>query len=327
MKYPIDVNKRTSDQKKLIGQERTGVILGLFGIVSVALFFILQYALDLFFNLGTTATLIVQAILTLIFGSYIFRIFIFKEEEKKVELENYESDSFGKFMNLRKDAETTLDVQKQKIHVFEYTNGCAMCALELRFGSNNELKSEGTYNALYRIMGIALSAGYGIQWLVLPEDFMSSVECRNHIASINRSPLRKNAKHIMQSTMEVFQQCNEESNVDVLIAIFRSGTIYDQTDLEGMLTGILQTLKNEYTAFRSAKFLDIDGFLEVNRQYHCIPAIDLSMMQAIEIADAIDTEYRSLLSTYSFKGNNGKSYKLSGQAASGSQLLHEKEFK
>ena len=174
MIFPYDVNKVVTDSKKIAGQNKVQAIMIAFVLGSVGLFFVIDYVLGTLLGTGLGPTIVVFLIVAGMIGILIFRFVIFDEDQKKKEFEGAESDSFAKYMWLRKDIHKDTQLGDEKVSVFEYINGSAMCVLELRFGSNDDRRAADTTALYSKMMQIASDNDLESRIVIGPEDFRNS---------------------------------------------------------------------------------------------------------------------------------------------------------
>lgn len=309
MIFPSDVNNYIQNQRKIAGENKIQLIITLFVIGNLAGFFILHYV---FVNLlgfsGSIATA-VQVVILIVIGILVFRFAVFDENAKRHESEGYESDSFAKYMNVRKDNDITLEVGGNTVHAFEYSNGNIVCVLELKFGSNDNVKAVATRGLYQSIVHSVLSYGFICRVIDMTEDFKNSAEYSNHIARLNKIADTQLRMCNFAITNAIMSMCNEKSNTDVIYVMLQSRGRNQKEDLDGLLRELNRIFEAQISAFRSIRYLDINGLLEFFRQFYKIEAIDLSMMKTVELSKEIDDDFANVVSIYSLTGNSGKIYK------------------
>lgn len=315
MIFPNNVHKRAVEARKLMSQDKTAIFMQFFIIANVVCFFILRFVFQTFLGLGTGWAILAQLILFLVVGVMLFRIVIFKEDEKIREMQDRQSDSFARFLYVRKDNISTIDVADKKINVFEYTNGCITATIRFKFGSNNDAIAKTTAKVLEEIYGIICMYNFEFCTDAMPEVFSNSAEYRRHLTQIN-SVRDKKLSLVLRTISKIILTKSEEScNTDVLYISLKSKIPGDKEQLENILVSIIKVLSENITCFRSVEFLDIDQLLEFYRDYYLIEAIDLAMMKAIDLSANLNDEYSKLISLYSLQATDGKSYRVSNNSA------------
>lgn len=310
MIFPLDVHRKVSETRKLVGQDRTAVLIQLFLFANVACFFLLRFIFTGLLGIGTRWAVLAQIVLFVFIGVLLFRFVIFKEDEKVREYKGFESDSFTKFLFIRKDSESYVDIKRDKVSVFEYANGTTTCVINFKFGSNDDIKSKYTQEVLDNIYGLIANYGFESRVICTPENFKNSLEFKRHINAINNVEDKTLAKVLRDVSNAVIETSNEESNVDEIYLIIRTSANYQKYELEGLLKGIMKVLLENITAFRSVSFLDMAELLEFYRQFYTVEAIDVTMMRALDLAEEIDDDYKKIVELYSLVATDGKRYKV-----------------
>lgn len=309
MIFPIDVHRKATNTKKLVGQDRTAVFMQLFFFANVVCFFVLRVVLSSLIGAGIVVVLIVQLAIFIVVGITLFRYVVFREDEKIREYNNYEGDSFTKYLYLRKDSEEVFDINKLKVCVFEYENETATCTMCFRFGSNDNVKAKHTRLALEHIIGLVNSMGFEIRFVNMPENFKNSIEFKQHVAGINSVEDKNLAKNLRDILDENLKTSYAECNVDVMYMTIRSVASYQRYELESVLRGILKTLEESVNCFRSVTFLEMDELLEFYKEFYTVAAIDLARMRALDLAGDLDDRYKKVVALYSLRSTEGKTYR------------------
>ena len=107
MIFPQDVHKVITQTNKIKGENEWRLYVLLTVIGGGFLFFIIDFLLGNLFGAGLGVTILVFLVIALAIGFLVFRFKIFDEDAKKKEYEGQESDSFAKYMWLRKDTHTS----------------------------------------------------------------------------------------------------------------------------------------------------------------------------------------------------------------------------
>ena len=310
MIFPLDVYRKVSETRKLVGQDRTAVLIQLFLLINVVCYFVLRFFFNSILQVSTKWALVAQIFLFFVFGYFYFRFIIFREDEKINEYKNAENDSFARYLQVRKDSETVTEIAKKKVHVFEFANGTATCVLCFKFGSNDDVKASNTFIALDTILGLIADYGFESRVVSAPEDFRKSKEFQNYVDKINSINNRQLAFTLKEISDAVLQTSYEESNVDCIYVCVRTSTSYQKGELEGVIKAILKTLYETVTAFRSFEFLDMAELLEFYRYFYTVAAIDLAMMRAIDLAADLDDDYNRIVSLHSLVSTDNKRYRI-----------------
>ena len=193
-------------------------------------------------------------------------------------------------------------------------DGSALCVLEFRFGSNDDIKAAGTQELYEQILKCIASYGFESRVIVQPENFRTSVEFKKHIESVNRIDDMTMRKTIMMVTDNIMQQSYQLSNVDMVYLMIRSLSNYQKADLEIMLKSLIGIFENSVNAFRSVVFLNRDQLLEFYREFYGIEAIDLAMMRTIDLAQDLSEDFAKVVKLYSLRSDDGRSFRVVGDA-------------
>ncbi|MEY8333117.1 hypothetical protein AALB53_08435 [Lachnospiraceae bacterium 47-T17] len=309
MIFPTDVNKRIQNQRKVAGENRVQLVITLFVLGNFVGFFILRYVFVTLLGLSGSIATAVQVMLLIVIGVLVFRFAIFDENAKRRESEGYDSDSFAKYMNIRKDTGTTVDIGGKKVNVFEYSNGNILSIIELKFGSNDNVKSEETRVMYQGILHAIMSHNFICRVIDMSENFKTSDEYYWHINRLNQIEDTKLRACNFDITNAIMSVSEEESNVDCIYVMMNSRGRNQKEELDGLVRELNQVFEKNISAFRSIKYLDINELLEFFRAFYKIEAIDLSMMKTIELAKEIDEDFINIVSIFSLTGQSGKVYR------------------
>ena len=306
MIYPIDVHSNVVNTRKLVGRDRTAVILQLFLFANIGLFFLLRFIFGQLLQMDMAFAWIAQIAICVICGVFIFRVFIFKEDEKIREYESSDSDSFSKYLNIRKDSEYHKVIAGRDVHLYEFTNGCTSCVICCKFGSNDNTKANSTAQLLNTLVGLVHSYNYEIRFAALPEKFENSKEFRAYVNSVNEVEDIRLGKALRQIADCSLNVSKAKSNVDAIYIIIKTDSAYKRGELENVITAFFKQLDETITCFRSVSLLDMDELLEFFRDFSTVEALDISMTKALDMIDMLDTNYAKAVGIYSFGSDEGK---------------------
>ncbi len=323
MIFPLDVNRVVVDSKKVAGQNKVQAIIIAFILGGVALFFGTDYLLTTYLGTTLAVTIVVDAVILCIIAVLVFRFGIFDEEMKKKEYEGGESDSFAKYMWLRKDIHTDTKLGDSAVSIYEYVNGSAMCVMELRFGSNDDSKAEYTERLYEQLVHIAVDNGLEFRFEIGPEDFRNSTEFKRHIESINKIENKDDARTVMMIDNAIIDESCATCNVDIIYFMMRTLNNYQRADLEIALRQIFGLINRNLSAFRSISFLNPEQLMEFFRWFYNIAAIDLSMMKTIELSEGTLNEFDNIVTLLRVKAASGKVYETDNEVL----VLKEKQIK
>lgn len=307
MIFPQDVHKIIQDKGKIAGENKVQLFIVLFVLGNVVGFFLLSFIMSVLApNAPHGSTILIHIILESIIGVFVFRFFVFNENEKKREYQGQQSDSFTRYMYIRKD---NIVKSENNVNVFEYLDGSALFCLEMRFGSNDDSKAKGTQEFYKNFMHLASVYGFETRAIVKTEKFRTSEDFKKHLDVINNVESVEMRKTLLMMDSAVMEESEKYSNVDSVFFMVRSVYNYQKSDLEMMLRSFIKLLGESYTAFRSVKFLEFSDVLELYRDFYGIEAIDLAMMKAISLSSDISEDFAGVVSIMSLKGESGKTYK------------------
>lgn len=307
MIYPIDVHRQAQKSSKLPDSDKYKLIAGLFLIGCVILAFALHWLLGTFFQFpGIVATLatILAAIVMVIL---VFRFIIFQESSRMQEYEEQESDSFSKYVRIRRDSETTVQIAPNtQVQYFEYNNGNCVCTLQFKYGINDQTRSQTTEKVFAQIFHILAEYNLAYRTIDVVEDFEKSEEYDNYVYRLNSISDKKLARHLLRVANNVFDKCKEESVVPtVYLMIITSGEA-QAADLDVVLRQIFSLCRSNLTAFRRIKCLDLQHFNEMCLEFYGLETIDLSIARKVsEVSAETQNVYSELISLYSISGSKG----------------------
>lgn len=311
MIYPLNVHKEMRDAGKATGQDWTRFIGLLALIAAVALYFLYDFGIGILFGKRITWLAVLLSFLSIfIVGYYVFRFFIFQENEKMMEYKGQEHDTFARYVKVRKDTDNSFDIMNKKIACFEYSNGSSFSVLQLKFGGNDNLRSKNSFLLFKQIVHIIGEHGLEFRTFDLAEDFFKSSEYANYTAALNRIPdkeLRYNLVHITEHMLNVsFSQ----SNVPTIYVQLVAQNNYKQDDLEMAIKQIMILLNKTKTAVREARFLNLKQLLEFYEQFYSMEVIDLSAMKVLEMNEEGNFDYSSVANVAELLLSNGKTLKM-----------------
>lgn len=310
MIFPDNVHKRAMNSKKLLSQDKTALIIQLFFVGNIVCFFLFRFLFTKFLGLSTIWALVAQIVLFLALGIIIFRIAIFREDEKIQEYQDQQGDSFARFLYVRKDNMREISVQGRNAKIFEYTNGCVMATIRFKFGSNDDTKAANTRKVLETIYGVISSYNFIFRTDTMTEPFANSKEYKQHLQQIN-SITDKELSHNLRVISDIaLKTAATKSNTDILYLTIYSKIPEDIEAIDGLLNEIIKLILNNVTCFREIMILGVDELLEFYREFYNIEAIDLAMMKAIDLSTNLDNDYSHLMHLYSLQSTDGKSYKV-----------------
>lgn len=308
--YPLDIYERVANRQKLVGADKTTFIVSLFLMANFFLFIILHRVLVIMARLPMFVLVLVQLAIFIFFGIFIFRYVIFNEEAKMREYSDKNSDSFARFMHLRKDSTHEIQVSRNAyVHAFEYDNGQATCTIRFKFGSNENYKANETKQCLEEAFKVLTNNNFTFRTVSDSENFKKSREFDNYIANVNATKYEDLKPHILAMSDEIIRVSLQECNVDQLYLSFQTASSYQLEDLEAVIKHLLKIFRGHITCFRQITFLDLSQTLDFYREFYSVEAIDLAMMKAIELSEGIDSNFSEIVKIISLKSNDGRVFK------------------
>lgn len=324
MIYPIDINTRVKNKRKLAaGENLQQLVSVLFIVGNFIAFFFFNWLATSFLNSGFAMALGFTVLLDVIVFFFVFRFVLFDENAKISEYKNHEGDSFARYMNIRKDVQHTITSNRKKISVVEFADGSASCVFEFKFGSNDDQKAKGTEILLRKLLNAALTYNFEARCCIMSEDFGNSDEFRGYMKTVNNIESTKLKDAMVLLADQALKDSMARSNVDVVYLTIRSVSTYQRAELEAVVRNILVIISENYSAFRSIKSLDLNGLLEFYRKFYGISAIDLSMMKVIDLSSETQETFKKVASMYELISTDGTVY----NSSSAKNIFELKEVK
>ena len=325
MIFPVDVHRNVVNSKKLVGRDKTAVIIQLFFFANICLFFFLRFIFRQVLQISLAFAWLTQIIICIFAGIFIFRVFIFKEDEKIRESESSESDSFSKYLNIRKDSWYSHNVGLHNINLYEYTNGTTAGTICFRFGSNDNAKAANTARVLNRLFKLVADYGYELRTAMLPERFENSKEFKRYIQDVNNVEDKVLGKTLREIADCSLQYSRERANVDALYITVRSNSTYQRGEMESLLLAFFKILDENVTCFRDVTMLNMNELMEFYRDFSTVEAIDLTMTKALDMIDTLESDYAKVIGVYCYFADNGKKFK-NEKILQGAFHLSERRF-
>lgn len=289
MIYPDNVYQKLTDSRKLIGNERALVAVYLLIGVNVILFIVLRAVCSML-ELGTLVRVLTQVILDVIIFIFVFRFFIFNEQERLAEQEESTQDSFARFLNVRRDSEFTSEVLGKEVHGFEYTNGCSAAILEFKYGANDNRRANACAILLDRLLTKVETEGFSIRFITMPEKFENSREFQRYTEQINAVRDTSLSAVLREMADEALRVSQKGSKVDSLFALIQTNAPYRKEDLLNLVAGFINEWEEMISGFRSVSSLNISAVFELFRDFSTVEAIDLSMTKALDFLNKENVE-------------------------------------
>lgn len=307
MIFPADVYKGTEESNKMVGENRLQLFMILFVFGGIGLFFVLLHVFQTYLHAGLKATILAEFVIMLLIGVTAYRLYVFREDEKKQEYENRNNDSFARYMFLQKDSRKDIETRAQTFHLFEYNNGAITCTLEFKYGSNDSMRAEATRDCLQSIVHTMALYGFDTRFSIMSEDFGDSLDFKSYMNTLNGIEDINLRKCNIAIAEEALRLTDNYSNVEVMYLTISARSTYQLEELRVALLDCFKSIRSAATAFRSVRCLDLQEIIDFYRHYYCIQAIDLSMMRAIALSD-VESEFASIVKTVVLFGESGAQY-------------------
>lgn len=307
MIFPNDVEKTTNDARKIVGNEKTKLILVAIAAVNVV---VALWATSFFGGFGVPAWIIlsVQAVLMGMIFVYIYRIFIFGEEEKLQESEDKTTDSFSKYYKIR-NTDASLSVRGRDIEypAFEFDNGSYAMYIKFLYGANSTEKAKGNSIVLEKILNLLATAGLEASITVGSENFETSPEAKDLLHTVNSITNVDLASKMTGVVHNLLEVSKEFSNVDVLMIRIRTLKTYQRYELGSVITRIKQISGDHQTSFRSVSVVLKKPLLDFFRDFYELEAIDLALMKIRDSRLSSDAG-RKLVELYMVSDEEGHAF-------------------
>lgn len=306
--YPLNVHKQSQRSSKVASGDMSRLVLAFTLIGAVALFFLIDWAGGTFLSMPTWASFVVTIVVTLILVSLIIRFLVFDEAELMQEYSKEKSDSFSKYIYIRKDDITNVEVANRQVNCYSFTNGSGLVALQFKYGSNDQETSKDTLIAFERIFHVLSENSLAFRTIDVPEDFEQSDEYRRYVSGINSIEDKKLAKHLLRVADNVLRISEELSDVSTIYLLISNKSSVQTEGLEIALRQIFSIVTETPNAFRHMDTLDEAELLEMLRRFYNLEAMDFGMMRVVELSQEVNIDFSKAVSIYRIETTDGKAY-------------------
>lgn len=224
-------------------------------------------------------------------------------------MRNADSDSFAKYIQVRKEGETEIEVNNQKVNIFEYVNGQVFFTMLFRYGSNDDAKANNTKKIFQKIFNAIGNYNFVFRTAIGTENFANSLEFKRHIQKRNKIQDKNLALYLKRATNEALKMTEEECNTEVVYLTVQSTILYQKDEIEALLMVILRIIEDNLNAFREVKLLNLEELLEFYRWFYRIEAIDAAMMKALDLSNELEETYSNIVSVYRYHSKDGSTFK------------------
>lgn len=298
MIYPYNVHREVRDAGKATGQDLSRFFGFLMLIIGVILYFVIDFVLSTLIGDFKGLALIITLVLLFFIGYYMFRFFIFREDEKMAEYQGQERDTFARYVHIRKDTEQSVRVLNSSVDCFEYTNGSVFCVLQFKFGSNDTEKAKNTFMLFKKIIHILGENGLEFRLTDLPEDFFHSEEYSDYAEHLNAIENKNLAHTLIYMADHMLQTSRKLGNTSTIYLEIIAINSYKVLDFETALNQIMTAVNKTASALRGVYCLNLQGLLEYMEQYYNMEVIDLSTMKVLEYAENGKLDFNNAADVY-----------------------------
>lgn len=305
--YPSRVYDAGVDHAKETKEQGFRSALILLGMGCVAAFLIISSILKSTFGLSSFWAFILVGLVISIIGVYIFRFFIFKEEDKLEEFSNEESDNLGKYFNLLTGQESYIDMGQFRIPFYKYSNGSFAICMKLRHGSTTVDKKYNTRRVMMQVADIIGRYKLNYKQLIKEENFQESNEYKAYIDKINNIKDERFRGVIREIATYNFEKSKAESLVDCTYLIIKAKNAYQREQIGRAILEIKSLFDRTPTVYRDYSFLDFNEYIELCREYFGVDVIDLTTIRTTTPDRDVLSAYRNLVYTVEVILDRGKS--------------------
>ena len=303
--YPVDVYNPATDKSKETRSEgfRSGISLLILGCI--ALFAFLNSIIKTTFGVSSFWAFLIVAIVVGVIATYIFRFFIFKEEEKSQEFKNEDNENLGRYFDLLNATEGTIDIGYSNVPFYKFMNGQIAVCLKLRHGSTDALRRSVSRDVIHDIIDVLGKNNLSFKQLIMGENFEDSEEYKKYVAKLNDIQNKDFQKNMMLIAQHMFAISRSRSLVDCEYLVIYGKNSYQKYAMASALQEIVSILKTTSTVYRSYEFLDYLQYIEVCREYYGIDVIDLSSIKANSSNMSILNQYYKAVHTLQIETTDG----------------------
>lgn len=234
-------------------------------------------------------------------GVSFFRFVVFDEQAKIYEYKSQSSDNFAKYVQIRKDATFTLDVNGYKVSIFEFINGNNFCVIQLRYGSNDKVKSRNTQYLMEQYFHTIAAHNLEFRTIEATENFANSVEIDRYSKRLNKIQDKTLAIYLMKVLRLINTTVESMNNTSTLYLVIQTQRNYQLPQLESCIRSMIADTQSSRNALRTVEFLNWAKLMEFYREFYSLEAIDLSTMRVMALAGEEDTPaFANVVGLYQF---------------------------
>ena len=303
--YPIKVYDAGVDKSKETKEQGTKSALTLLVIGCVFAFFFINSVLSSTFGISSFWSFLIVFSIVGTIGVYVFRFFIFKEEDKLIEFENEDNANLGKFFELLTGNEGKLNLSTVSVPFYKYVDGSFAVCIKLRHGSSDKIKRYNTQYVMQDIANILGRYKLSFKQFIKEENFSESIEYQTYINKINRIENEIFRSHIREMSSYMFDLSSKISLVDCTYIIIKARNAYQKYQLGLAVQEIKTVLDKTSTVYRGYDFLSFEQYIELCREYFGVEVVDLSTIRAITPTKDVLSNYRKLVNVVEVELTDG----------------------
>jgi hypothetical protein len=304
MIYPIDVYAKAKRGGKMSDSDKVKIGLGVLLVVNVVFTIFMN---GFFSALGVPLILVigVQFVLFVLVFVTLFRFFIFREQDRDLD----ESDVFMQYYKFRPGSRK-VNLPIGETDFFELKNNACVCAIQFKFGSNDDVRKVGTETFLKQCVNLLSEKNIEFRFLVVTESFMDTPEFELHLKKINQVVEPRLRSSLLEVYGGTFAFTEQNSSAETIVLLMYAANAFMLGDLEDsvvQIESLFQKMQKKH-AFRKREFLDAVGLLEIFRQFYAMGAIDLSLSK-IQM-NATDPDVLNSIVIYRIISEESKVYRF-----------------
>lgn len=276
--FPIDIEKTVYKGEVTYGQKVAAAM------TFITIVFIIGYVnlikFTSLFGIPNIVTASVLLTLLLIAFFNIYRVFIFKEEDRLLQRENDQKDSiyrFYKFRNINRG--DSIKVGKVVVPMYQFKNGSYAFVLNLKFGSNDDGKSRGAEFIIEKIIKESVKNNLEVRQYIVPEDVSRAKEILEEQINLTNIEDKKTAETYKEIFFDVIKTSREKSNVDEIYFYFKTTGLRKKFELDYFISSTMQSLTTIRHPFRSYKFIEKDEMNEFLKNMYALEIMDETLLK------------------------------------------------
>lgn len=292
MKFPINIVKEVKNAGKTTLAERLSLIIFIALLINVLIY---SQIAPIAKSAGVSILLVIlaQLILTIIISLTAFRIFVVREEDKKLEFEHSKDPSFSNYYYIL-DKENVRRLDTVPVH--EYSDGNFFILIKFKYGDAPLRSSFATREMYEKLFNDCGKRNLIVRTFNMPEKFKDSVEYANILSSLSNIQSPSIAK-VMREIITYNLDSNENTVglMETTISV-QTKFLYQIQDLQVVINNLMNSYKLKTNSVRTIEFLDTRKMKSFLRDYNCLEALDLSSLKTVEVNRELLMKSRNLIS-------------------------------